>query len=320
MIGSVSPVAGLAQDLVTLPAVIGLTESQARMRLQESGIVGSVAVELVDWNRCDRKDVAPGTVCTQTPAAGRRQFGNMEVWLAIPRGDRTGRMPSFAGSFTEAQARRRLTDLGFVGQVTVKRTSPETRCESHAQDRGTICGQEPPSGATVPLTTAVTLVIQGERSPDDPMDYPPAVVGMTRHEAVAKLAQHNYQWVQLRFIETDARCAAGVVCKTNAFPDRLFPRRSGVRVELHVGGVQPAPKERLGCAPMINVMGLLPEDAIVRLDLIGYRGSIVVGESELIQKCDARQPIPGAGLVCAQTYPAGEELCSGAKLGLFVAP
>ena len=172
----------------------------------------------------------------------------------------------------------------------------------------------------MPFATAVTVVIQGERSLDDAVDYPPAVVGLKRPEAIVRLEQHNYRWVELRFIDADAKCAPGVVCKTNAPPDHLFPRRSSVRVDLHVGGVQAAPKERFGCVRMINVTGMSPEDAITRLDITGYRGSIVVGESELIQKCDPRQPNPGAGLVCSQTYPAGAELCSGAKLGLFVAP
>jgi beta-lactam-binding protein with PASTA domain len=320
MIGLLCPIAGLAQDLVTVPSLVGLTETQARTRLQESGVVGSVTVEIVEWRRCERTDVVPGTVCAQSPSGGRRQFGNMEVWLGVPRGERTGRMPSLT-RLTEAQARRRLSESGFVGQVTVKKTTPEIRCESGGtEETGTICSQEPASGAMAPFGTAVTVVIRGERSLEDDVDYPPAVVGMKRHEAIAKLAQHNYRWVQLRFIDTDAKCAPGVVCRTNAPPERLYPRRSTVRVELSVGGVQAAPKERFGCVRMINVTGMSPEDAITRLDLIGYRGIIVVGESELIQKCAASQPNPGAGLVCTQTYPAGEELCSGAKLGLFVAP
>ena len=149
MIGLLWPVTGLAQDLVTVPSLVGLTESQARTRLQESGVVGSITAEIVEWRRCERTDVAPGTVCTQSPAGGRRQFGNMEVWLGIPRGERTGRMPSLT-RLTEAQARRRLNELGFLGQVTVTRTTREIRCESGgAEESGTVCGQEPASGASV---------------------------------------------------------------------------------------------------------------------------------------------------------------------------
>jgi beta-lactam-binding protein with PASTA domain len=312
------PVDSPAQAVITLPDVVGLSESEARARLKEAGVAGSITVEKIGSEKCDRKGMTSGVVCTQSPAAGRRQLVTMEVWLAVQSGEQTELMPPLVG-LSESLARRRLTERGFVGPVTVRTTGADDRCERNThQQIGTVCGLEPPSGARVPLSAAITLLIQGARSQEDETDYPPAVVGKTRQQAVDTLSKHNYKWVELRFVDATANCAAGTVCATNARPDGLFPRRPGVRIELKIAGAQPAPRERFGCIRMIDVTTLPPEEALTRLDLLGYRGLIVIGESELIKKCDEKRPDPGRGKVCGQTYPAGEELCSGAKLGLFV--
>jgi beta-lactam-binding protein with PASTA domain len=312
------PVDSPAQAVVTLPDVVGLSESEARARLKESGVAGSITVENIGSEKCERKGLRSGVVCTQSPAAGRRQLEAMEIWLAVQGGDHTELMPPLAG-LSESLARRRLTERGFVGPVIVRTTGAGDRCERNTQERsGTVCGQEPASSARVPLSATITLLIQGARSLEDQTDYPPAVVGMTRQQAVDTLSKHNYTWVELRFVDATGQCPAGTVCATNARPDALFPRRPGVRVYLKIAGAQPAPNERFGCVRMIDVTTLPPEEALTRLDILGYRGLIVIGESELINKCDEKRPDPGPGKVCGQTYPAGEELCSGAKLGLFV--
>jgi hypothetical protein len=242
----------------------------------------------------------------------------MEIWIAVQSGEQTESMPSLVG-LSESLARRRLTERGFVGQVTVRTTGADGRCERNMREQiGTVCGQEPPSSARVSLSAAITLLIQGARSKEDEIDYPPAVVGMTRQQAVDTLSKHNYRWVGLRFVDATGKCPAGTVCATNATPDTLFPRRPDVRVELRIAAAQPAPSERLGCVRMINVTTLPQEEALLRLDILGYRGLIVIGASELINKCDVTRPDPGPGKVCWQTYPPGEELCGGAKLGLFV--
>jgi beta-lactam-binding protein with PASTA domain len=312
------PVDSRAQVVVTLPDVVGLSVSEARARLEESGVTGSITVEKVGSEKCERQGLTAGVVCSQAPAAGRRQLPTMEIWLAVQSGDQTRVMPPLAG-LSESLARRRLSEQGFVGQVTVRTTGADDRCERNTHLHiGAVCGQEPPSGARAPLSVAITLLIQGARSQEDETDYPPAVVGKTRQQAVDTLSQHNYKWVELRFVDATAKCAAGTVCATNARPDGLFPRRPGVRIELKIAGAQPAPSERFGCVRMIDVTTLPPEEALTRLDLLGYRGLIVIGESELIKNCDEKRPDPGPGKVCGQTYPPGEELCSGAKLGLFV--
>jgi hypothetical protein len=311
------PVGSAAQTVITLPDVVGLSESEARARLNDSGVAGSITVEKIGSEKCERKGMTPGVVCTQLPAGGRRQLVTMEVWLAVQSGEQTELMPPLVG-LSESVARRRLTERGFVGQVTVKTTGTDDPCERNSHEQiGTVCGQDPRSSARVPLSAVITLLIQGARSQEDQTDYPPAVVGMTRQQAVDTLSKHNYRWVELRFVDATAKCRAGTVCATNARPDALFPRRPDVRVELKIAGVQPAPSERFGCVRMIDVTTLPPEEALSRLDILGYRGLIVIGD-ELIKKCDEKRPDPGPGKVCGQTYPAGEELCSGAKLGLFV--
>jgi beta-lactam-binding protein with PASTA domain len=312
------PVDSLAQAVITLPDVVGLSESEARARLEAAGVAGSITVDTVGSEKCERQGLTAGVVCSQSPAGGRRQLVTMEIWLAVQSGEQTRVMPPLAG-LSESLARRRLSEQGFVGQVTVRTTGADDRCERNTHLHvGAVCGQEPPSGARAPVSAAITLLIQGARSLEDQTDYPPAVIGKTRQQAVDTLSRHNYKWVELRFVDATATCAAGTVCATNARPDGLFPRRPGVRIELKIGGAQPAPTERFGCVRMIDVTTLPAEEALSRLDMIGYRGLIVIGESELIRKCDETRPDPGPGRICGQSYPAGEELCSGAKLGLLV--
>jgi hypothetical protein len=310
------PVESRAQAVLTLPDVVGLSETEARARLKESGVAGSITVEKVPSEKCERKGLTSGVVCSQSPAGGRRHLPTMEVWLAVQSGEQTASMPPLRG-LSESQARRRLTESGFVGPVTVKTIGPGESCEGNPHGEiGAVCGYEP-SIARVPLSAAITLLIQGARSKEAPTDYPPAVVGMTRQQAVDTLSKHNYTRVELRFVDATSKCPAGTVCATNARPDALFPR-NGARVELRIGGAQPAPKERFGCVRMIDVTALPPEEALLRLDLLGYRGLIVIGESELINRCDRLRPDPGPGKICAQSAPAGEEHCSGGKVGLFL--
>jgi beta-lactam-binding protein with PASTA domain len=320
------PVVSFAQEIVIIPDVIGVHEDEAKSRLRQAGIVGTVNVETTVPESCDRQGLERGSVCGQSPLAGRRQVNDMDVWLSVQRGEATKEMPSLVG-LTEPFARERLATRGFTGKVTAYVTTADVRCKDRdSLQKGQICNQDPIASARVPPSADVAYLIQGDRTLDDPYDYPPDIVGMSRTDAVAKLAKHNFRWIELQFQDPDSQCIAGIVCRSSISPGSLHLRASHVPITLRVGSTQvPSSTEleggayRRGCVRMTDLIGIPPDEAIMRLDLLGFRGRIIQREPKFAGDCNRNIDV-GANRICGQTFPVGQEVCSGSELNLFVAP
>jgi serine/threonine-protein kinase len=132
-------------ELVAVPDLIGLTESEAQQRLDGAGlIVGEKKVR-----RTDR--VPPGEVVDQDPVAGNQiqAGGAVDIWVsAAPR---LIEVPPLAG-LTVEEAQAALEEAGLV----LGEQAPQ-----NDQDvpEGQIISQDPPAGEEVPKDTPVDVVV-----------------------------------------------------------------------------------------------------------------------------------------------------------------
>jgi beta-lactam-binding protein with PASTA domain/predicted Ser/Thr protein kinase len=132
-------------ELVAVPKLIGLTESEARQRLDGAGLIVGERKE----RRTDR--VPPGEVVDQDPVAGNQiqAGGAVDIWVsAAPR---LFEVPPLAG-LTVEEAQARLEEAGLVlGEPTPQ--------NDESVPEGQIISQDPAAGEQVPKDTPVNVVV-----------------------------------------------------------------------------------------------------------------------------------------------------------------
>jgi beta-lactam-binding protein with PASTA domain/protocatechuate 3,4-dioxygenase beta subunit len=131
--------------MTTVPDVLGMTEAAAEMALTTDGLVkGAVTYECSDT-------VDAGLVMEQDPASGASVPCNSAVNLVISTGPCTAAVPDVLG-MTEAVAETTLIANDLVkGNVTFE--------YSDTVAAGLVIAQDPASGATVPIGSAVNIVV-----------------------------------------------------------------------------------------------------------------------------------------------------------------
>ena len=157
--------------LVTVPSVVDQTIERATTQL-----VGlQLRVERVDT----ANDAPAGTVLEQDPEAGTEVDIGSTVTLTVSTGPGEVSVPDLSG-LTEAEARARLVDsgltLGDVSQVDDSTEAP-----------GTVVGQSPSAGTTVPPDTAISLQVSSGRV------TVPNVVGLSLSQAQSTLADRGLE-------------------------------------------------------------------------------------------------------------------------------
>lgn len=128
----------------TVPSVVGMTQQQARVAIENAGFdFGSIVT---------RESIRPrGEVLQVTPAAGQTATLPATVSLAISGGPSTLDIPDLGGR-TLPEARRLLEQVGLrLGPIAVDSFSTAAP--------NTIVGQRPGSGATVPAGSIVRVTI-----------------------------------------------------------------------------------------------------------------------------------------------------------------
>ncbi|MFI7493220.1 PASTA domain-containing protein, partial [Kocuria sp. M4R2S49] len=96
-------------ERTTAPDVAGMTEEEARARLEEAGLTAGTRTVVSD-------DTAPGTVVGQHPDAGTAVVTGSAVDLAVSSGARADAAPGVLGR-TVDEAVRALTEAGFTARV-----------------------------------------------------------------------------------------------------------------------------------------------------------------------------------------------------------
>src|SRR5262245_35280501 len=131
--------------LVIVPDLTGLTEAQARTRLEEEGLV------LDDIKKRQTDQVPPGRVLEQNPPAARQVDEGSSVDIVLSRAPAPATVPRLDGlSVDDAEAA-----LESVGLTLGDRS--EDNSETVAD--GLIISQSPAAGEEVPKGTAVDVVV-----------------------------------------------------------------------------------------------------------------------------------------------------------------
>ncbi|HLV25827.1 MAG TPA: PASTA domain-containing protein [Gemmatimonadales bacterium] len=135
---------GSGEEEVEIPNVVGLSYDEAVQRLGSYGFATDRAEERYDAS-------APAyTVIEQTPRAGITDVAGATIRLAVSRGQLRGEVPMVMG-LTREEAAAVLEDAGLeVGDVSSREDSAP---------RGQVVGTAPSIGSSVPLPSAVNLVI-----------------------------------------------------------------------------------------------------------------------------------------------------------------
>lgn len=135
---------GPGEEEIEIPNVVGLSYDEAVQRLRSYGFSPERGEERYDAN-------APVfTVIEQNPRAGLQDVAGATITLAVSRGQLRGEVPMVMG-LTREEATAALEEAGLeVGDVSTR---------EDGSPRGQVVATTPAAGTSVPLPSAVNLVI-----------------------------------------------------------------------------------------------------------------------------------------------------------------
>jgi serine/threonine-protein kinase len=157
------------EDRVTVPSVVGLTEGEATVEIEDAGlVVGEVSGEASDT-------VPEGSVISQDPGAGASVEASSAVDLVVSAGKETTAVPELVG-LTEEEALAAIRDSGLTLETIQREYSTDV-------EEGVVISQQPEAAATVELGSSVTIVV----SRGTELVEVPDVVGKQASEASAEI-------------------------------------------------------------------------------------------------------------------------------------
>ena len=195
--------------IVAIPDVAGLTEEEARKRLENAGFQVTVQQRF-------SKTVPRGQAIGTEPAAGTQFSTGQPVTLLISRGVNTVTIPDVVGLDDQA-ALAELSNAGLSGAL-VQRESTEAQ--------GQVLSQSPAAGKRVQRGSQVTIFASTGAI------TVPAVVGQTRKAAVTALKRAGFA-VAVTEEETTDPAEIGVVI--SEFPPAGSRGQRGDTVTITVG-------------------------------------------------------------------------------------
>ena len=135
-----------APELVTVPAILGLTEAKALAALAEAGLSGVVG----DRIPADRLELKPGFVHAAVPGPGRPAAMGSAISLTVVGRRPMIEVPSLAGAKTEVEAQGILAEAGFVpGPAAAGNPAPE------GEKPGSFYDTYPPGPGPYPMFTTL---------------------------------------------------------------------------------------------------------------------------------------------------------------------
>ena len=145
----------LTQCVPRVPDVVGLSQKQATIKLEDSGY------ELGEVSKVELPDTSPGKVAEQAPPAGAVFGRGKSVDLIVALGADLTKVPDVIGNDTPA-AQLLITGQDLVMEIT--------GAYSDTIVAGAIISQSPPPGAEVPVGSAVVVVVSLGAAPDSGTD------------------------------------------------------------------------------------------------------------------------------------------------------
>jgi len=211
----VAPSSATADDgsIVRVPDVVGLTEEDARARVEEAGLEFTVRGGLA------HREVPEGAVLAQSPLAAQFARPGAPVEVTLSRGPEVHTLPDVAG-LSERQAVIVLERLGY--EVEIER-------REDAMAAGRAVGTRPEAGLALEVPSRLVLVI----SEGAPIVVVPDMLGLHIDDALQVLNEYNLELGSISF-DAEAPEAPGRI--VGQYPPVGYSLRAGDAVELRVAG------------------------------------------------------------------------------------
>ena len=200
-------------SIVRVPDVVGLTEAEARSRLQDADL------ELTIRTGMHHLEAPEGAVLSQSPLPGQFARPGAPVATVLSRGPQVHTLPDVAG-LTERQASIVLQRLGFEVEV-------ESREDPIPAGRA--IETRPAAGTDLEVPGRLVLVV----SEGAPIVVVPDMQGMHIDDAVQILADAGLELGSISFDPSAVEAPGRIV---GQYPPVGYSLRAGDPVELRVSG------------------------------------------------------------------------------------
>jgi beta-lactam-binding protein with PASTA domain len=215
---------------VTVPAVVGLKQSNAIKQLDERGLVPQLAA--------GPSKFPAGTVFAQDPGAGTSLNRASLVKVSVSSAAQIS-VPNVVGSSTSV-AVSRLKDAGLQSQVT---TVADTAAPGVVVKQAPVAGTRVAKGSTVALN-----VSKGEATVPD-------VRGQPASDAKAALQTAGLLPVEFKVPSAQPK---GTVTAQNPLPNKTVPRGSKVRMNVSTGSASTPGTTTSGTTTTASARTLVP--------------------------------------------------------------
>ena len=211
---AVEVVVSKGQDLVLVPDLTGLSQTQAESKLEQAGL------RMNGVSQQSSAEVKAGLIISQSPAAGSRVPKNTAVSIVISKGPEMVTVPNVVNMTREA-ATQRLETAGFKVEV---QESPSTTVPE-----GTVTAQEPAAGESAPKGSTVTITVAKRPA----QKAVPDVVGKTAAAARMTLEGQGFVVNELVDITTTDPSKAGKVASQSPAGGDLADEGSTVTIHIY---------------------------------------------------------------------------------------
>jgi len=267
---------GPEPELIEVPNVVGMTEGEALVLLQQEGFS-------VDLRFQSSEDVPEGIVISTTPPAGTELRPNELVLVYVSGGTEPVLVPNVIG-MSQEDAEAAIEGAGLaLGTVT---TRPDTEAPA-----GEVIEQAPLSGVELPPGTAIDLVVS-----EGPEEFElPDLSELEDNEAFQQLADLGLRPAQR--VEASTTVAEGIVIRTEPAAGTLVMPDSTVTLVISSG------------APPVlvpDVFGATIEGATGQLNAVGLAAQVAsqtvsVDDPALDQRVVMQTPAAGASVDAGST-------------------
>ncbi|MCR5476555.1 MAG: Stk1 family PASTA domain-containing Ser/Thr kinase [Lachnospiraceae bacterium] len=247
-----------AQDLLTMPNVVGLNVDDARNTLFALGL--NPLVEYVE-----NATVEAGAVISASVEAGYSVAKGSDVTLMVSAGSTAILLPNVVGLSAD-QAEGTLTQNGF--QVT--------RLEAYSDvvEAGKVVSQTPEAGSKAAADSIVTITIS--LGPEKTKIQVPNLVGLTEDAAKSTLTGVGLAVGEISYVFSN-EIPNGVVCAQTQGTDQYLDTGSQVSFQVSKGPQQKTYKADLSIgAPTVEEAPDYISGTEVLLKLVGADGAVIL--------------------------------------------
>lgn len=253
-----------------------------------------------------------GDLRQRSPSVASESTSDRKLLLA--QNDR--RVPLLRG-LIESEARRELSDRGFKGKVTAYVASDKIKCpyEKGAVFPGEVCAAKPDFGERIAANAEISLLIQGEWTGKEPFGIPPKVLGLSRAEAVALLANQGWNVSGLRYrIVESPKCQPGKACDLSdaqywhsplVSEGLRAPLPKEIKLRLTIGSARTR-RSGIGAVDMIDITGASIDQALEQLDKLGFGGDFITNPPDMA--CPAKAKEIAEARICLQLPQEGKRI------------